>query len=252
MERPEPIAINLAPLKDSIRNHSASVGIANDGDADRVGIMDEHGNFLNQLQIFALLAFYFLEIRNERGALVKTITQTAMADRLGEIFRVPVYETAVGFKYVAPLMVHNRALLGGEESGGYGFRGHVPERDGILAGLYFLDLMVRTGMTPSELLHLLFQRVGPHYYQRVDLTFPARERGAIIKRVSTAQPDVLDGQRVTDIDTRDGYYYTMADESWLLIRFSGTEPVLRIYAEAASPSRVARLLDQGRHITGHS
>ena len=250
MARPEPIAINLGALTAAVREHHASVGIATDGDADRVGIVDENGVFLTQLQTYALLALYFIEARGERGALVKTITQTAMVDRLGEIYGVPVHETPVGFKYVAPLMVSQNAVMGGEESGGYGFRGHVPERDGILAGLYFLDFMVRTGKTPSELLKHLYDMVGPHHYQRLDLTFPAAAREAILKRVGAAQPDMLDGTAVTNYDTRDGFYYTLADGSWLLIRFSGTEPVLRIYAEAANPARVTRLLELGRGITG--
>jgi len=250
IERPEPIAVNLAALTDAVKQYGAGVGIATDGDADRVGIVDEHGVFLTQLQTYALLALYFLEARGERGALVKTITQTAMVDRLGELYGVPVHETPVGFKYVAPLMVSQNAVMGGEESGGYGFRGHVPERDGVLAGLYFLDFMVRTGQTPSELLKLLYDKVGPHHYQRIDLTFPTAEREAILGRVGAAQPDSLDATAVANYDTRDGFYYTLADGSWLLIRFSGTEPVLRIYAEAADPKRVDRLLSLGRGITG--
>ena len=250
MVRPEPIALNLAALTDAVREHGAGVGIATDGDADRVGIVDENGVFLTQLQTYALLALYFIEARGERGALVKTITQTAMVDRLGEIYGVPVHETPVGFKHVAPMMVSEDAVMGGEESGGYGFRGHVPERDGILAGLYFLDFMVRTGKTPSQLLKHLYDQVGPHHYQRFDLTFPAAAREAILKRVGAAQPETLDGTAVANYDTRDGFYYTLSDGSWLLIRFSGTEPVLRIYAEAADQARVTRLLELGRGITG--
>ena len=146
--------------------------------------------FLTQLQVFALLCLYLLEVRGERGAIVKTITTTTMLDRLGEIFNVPVYETPVGFKYVAPIMMAKNALIGGEESGGYGFRGHMPERDGILAGLYFLDFMLKTGKTPSQLLDYLYSKVGPHYYQRVDIDFPENERQAITKRISDNLPPV--------------------------------------------------------------
>jgi phosphomannomutase len=135
MKQPEPIAINLAKLSARVKEEKADVGLATDGDADRIGIIDEKGNFLTQLQVFALLALYLLEIRGERGAIVKTITTTNMLYRLGEIFGVPVYETPVGFKYVAPIMLAENAFVGGEESGGYGFRGHVPERDAILSGL---------------------------------------------------------------------------------------------------------------------
>ncbi|GAI22441.1 unnamed protein product, partial [marine sediment metagenome] len=164
--QPEPIAANLAKLSATIKEQKANVGLATDGDADRLGIVDENGEFLTQLQVFALLCLYLLEVRGKRGPIVKTITTTSMLYRLGEIFNVPVYETPVGFKYVAPIMLEKNALIGGEESGGYGFRGHMPERDGILAGLYFLDFMLKTGKTPSQLLDYLYSKVGPHYYQR--------------------------------------------------------------------------------------
>ena len=140
---PEPIAVNLQKLMSLVPQQKANLGLATDGDADRIGIVDENGQFLTQLQVFALLCLYLLEIRGERGPMVKTITSTGMLDRLGEIYKVPVFETPVGFKYVAPVMIANNALIGGEESGGYGFRGHIPERDAIPAGLYFLDFMVK-------------------------------------------------------------------------------------------------------------
>ena len=247
---PEPIAVNLAKLSATVKEQKADVGLATDGDADRIGIIDENGVFLTQLQVFALLCLYLLEVRGERGAIVKTITTTKMADRLGELFNVPVYETAVGFKYVATKMMAENALIGGEESGGYGFRGHMPERDGILAGLYFLDLMLQTGKTPSQLLDYLFSKVGPHYYQRRDFTFPESERQTIIKRLTDNPPRSIDGVRVAEPDTIDGFRFTLADNSWLLIRFSGTEPLLRIYAESDSPARVERLLQMGRQLAG--
>ncbi|MGB2815384.1 MAG: phosphoglucomutase/phosphomannomutase family protein, partial [Dehalococcoidales bacterium] len=168
MVRPEPIALNLKRLSSMVKEQGVSVGLATDGDADRVGIIDEKGNFITPLQTFAMLCLYVLEVRGERGPLVKTITSSSMLDRLGELYKVPVFETTVGFKYVAPIMHAEDAVIGGEESGGYGFRGHVAERDGILAGLYFLDFMLRTGKKPSELLDYLYSKVGPHYYQRID------------------------------------------------------------------------------------
>ena len=250
MKQPEPIAANLAKLKAKVKKEKASVGIATDGDADRLGIIDEKGNFLTQLQVFALLALYMLEVRGERGAIVKTITATSMLYRLGEIFNVPVYETSVGFKYVSPKMLEEDALIGGEESGGYGFRGHMPERDGILAGLYFLDLMVKTGKTPSQLLEHLFSKVGPHHYQRVDIEFPEEERQKITSRLKDSSPQSLDGVKVVKKDTFDGFRFTLADTTWLLIRFSGTEPLFRIYAESDSPARVERLLELGKELAG--
>lgn len=248
--QPEPIAANLARLSAAVKREKADVGLATDGDADRIGIMDENGVFLTQLQVFALLALYLLEVRGERGAIVKTITTTSMLYRLGEIFDVPVFETPVGFKYVAPVMMAQDALIGGEESGGYGFRGHLPERDGILAGLYFIDLMLKTGKTPSQLLKYLYRKVGPHHYQRVDITFAGDERQAITSRLRNNPPSSLDGVGVLKLDTTDGFRFILADTTWLLIRFSGTEPVLRIYAESDSPARVERLLETGRKLAG--
>jgi phosphomannomutase len=248
--RPEPIMPHLEGLAAVVKKQKAAVGLATDGDADRMGIVDEKGNFLTQLQVFALLCLYMLEVRGERGPIVKSLTTTSMAYRLGEIFKVPVYETAVGFKYIAPVMLAEDALIGGEESGGYGFRGHVAERDGILANLYFLDLMVRTGKKPSELIEYLYKKVGPHYYKRVDITFPEALRQTIIGRVRNNPPQTIDGVKVLKLDTTDGYRFNLADNTWLLIRFSGTEPLLRIYTETGSPERVERLLDLGRKIAG--
>ncbi len=248
--QPEPIAANLAKLSATIKEQRANVGLATDGDADRLGIVDENGEFLTQLQVFALLCLYLLEVRHERGPIVKTITTTSMLYRLGEIFNVPVYETPVGFKYVAPIMMAKNALIGGEESGGYGFRGHMPERDGILSGIYFLDLMLKTGKTPSQLIDYLYSKVGPHYYQRIDIKFPEDERQAINKRISDNLPQSIEGVEVVKMNATDGFHLTLADTTWLLIRFSGTEPVLRIYAESDSPGRVERLLELGKELAG--
>lgn len=247
---PEPIAINLQKLSSLVVEQKVSVGFATDGDADRIGIIDENGHFLTQLQVFALLCLYLLEVRGERGALVRTITSTSMLDRLGELYRVPVYETPVGFKYVAPVILAQNALIGGEESGGYGFRGHIPERDAVPAGLYFLDFMVKTGKTPSQLLAYLYSKVGEHYYDRIDLNFPEEKRQTIINRVRDGAPKSIENVKVVRMDTQDGFRFIMADNSWLLIRFSGTEPVLRIYAETNDTERVKRLLQFGRELAG--
>lgn len=248
--QPEPIEANLAKLSATVVKQGASVGLATDGDADRIGIVDEKGRFLTPLQVFALLCLYLLEIRGERGLIVKTITTTSMLYRLGEIFNVPVYETPVGFKYVAPIMLAENALIGGEESGGYGFRGHMPERDGIMAGLYFLDLMIKTGKSPSELINYLYSKVGHHYFKRIDIKFPETERQAITSRIRHNLPQAIDGVKVVKLDTTDGFRFILADTTWLLIRFSGTEPVLRIYAESNTLSRVEKLLELGKGLAG--
>ncbi len=248
--QPEPIARFLGDLSATVVREKADVGLATDGDADRIGIVDEKGRFLNQHQVFALLALYLLEVRGERGAIIKTLTSTDMLYRLGEIYGVPVFETPVGFKYVAPLMMEKNALIGGEESGGYGFRGHVPERDGILAGLYFLDLIIRTGKKPSQLLEYLFSKVGEHHYDRIDVHIQPEDREVLNARLSRQTVKTIEGKDVARLDTRDGYRYVLSDGSWLLIRFSGTEPLIRIYAEAHTPQQVQRLLDGGKKILG--
>jgi phosphomannomutase len=248
--QPEPIAKNLTNLSRLVVDQKADVGLATDGDADRIGILDEKGQFLTQHQVFALLCLYLLEIRGERGAMVRTLTSTMMINRLGQLFDVPVYETSVGFRYVAPLMMEKNAIIGGEESGGYGFRGHVPERDAILAGLYFLDFMVETGKAPSQLLEYLYSKVGPHYYNRRDFHIGAAKRQTILHGLSSSSPNAIAGIRVTSADITDGFRFFLSDDSWLLIRFSGTEPLVRIYSEAGSLERVEMLLDEGKKLIG--
>lgn len=250
MTRPEPIPPNVDHGLSFVSKLGADVAIINDGDADRVGLGDENGDFIDQLRVYGLLGYYFLEIRGERGPIVKTISTTKMLNKLGKMYNVPVYETGVGFKYIAPKMVEVNAMIGGEESGGYAFRGHVPERDGILAGLYLLDMLVQTGKKPSELLDTLFEKVGPHYYDRIDIRFDQDRKDEILANVSAARPSTIAGLRCTDIVTIDGHQFIMEDEGWLLIRFSGTEPIIRVYCETTHGDRVADILDEGLKIAG--
>jgi len=250
MRNPEPIEHNLAALAAAIAQNHADIGLANDGDADRVGMMDENGRFVNQLQVYALLLLYLLEVRGQRGPIVKTVTTTAMADRLAARYDIPVYETPVGFKYVGPKMMETGAIMGGEESGGFGFAGHVPERDGILAGLFLLDLVVKLKKTPSQLVEYLFSLVGPHYYDRIDIRLPADQRDAIWTRVKESKPKGIAGLQVTSTDTLDGFRYLLEDGSWLLVRFSGTEPLVRIYTETTNQEKVQAILADGRKIVG--
>ncbi len=222
-----------------------------DGDADRMGIGDEHGTFVNQLQVYALLAYYLLEVRGERGAIVKTLSTTSMLEKLGRMYDVPVHQTGVGFKYVGPKMLETDAMIGGEESGGYAFRGSVPERDGILGNLYFLDLMVRTGKSPSQLLAHLYDKLGAsYYYDRVDTRFPSERRPEAKARLDAAHPETLAGLQVTQILTSDGYKYVLEDGGWLLVRFSGTEPIIRVYCETTDEGKVRPLLDEGLRLAG--
>jgi len=251
MTRPEPIPPNVDVALRRTVEMGADVCLILDGDADRMGIGDEDGVFVNQLQVYALLAYYLLEVRGERGPIVKTISTTSMLNRLGEMYHVPVHETGVGFKYVGPKMLETDAMIGGEESGGYAFRGSVPERDGILGNLYFLDLMVRTGKTPAQLIAHLYDELGASYfYDRVDTRFPPERRPEAKARLDAAHPETLAGLRVGEIVTLDGYKYMLEDGGWLLIRFSGTEPIIRVYCETTDKDRVKPLLEEGLKLAG--
>lgn len=249
MKRPEPIPPNINVGLERTIQENADVLLITDGDADRVGVGDEHGVFINQLQVYALLALYLLEVRNQRGAIVKTLSTTSMLEKLGKLYDVPVYETGVGFKYVAPKMMETDAMIGGEESGGYAFRGNVPERDGILAGLYMLDFMVKLNKKPSELLQLLFSKVGAHYYDRIDSSFTG-DRRVREKAIIDAHPATIGGLKVTGLNSLDGYKFLLEDGGWLLIRFSGTEPIMRVYCETTHGDKVKAILQDGLKIAG--
>jgi phosphomannomutase len=250
MHNPEPIARNLEATREAIVQAHAEAALATDGDADRIGVMDDRGEFVDQLRVFALLTYYLLEVRGLRGPIVKSVTTTSMVHRLGELYGVPVYETGVGFKYLGPKMIETDALIAGEESGGFAFRGHLPERDGILSGLYILDLMARRGKSLPELLDEVFAKVGPHYYDRVDITMTPAERDRIAGLLTTLEPSTIDGLRVTGYDRTDGLRFLLEGGAWALIRLSGTEPLMRIYTEVREGEQVQPVLEAVRELTG--
>ncbi len=250
MSRPEPIPPNVDHGLSFVTKLGADVAIINDGDADRLGVGDENGRFIDQLRVYGLLGYHFLEILGRRGPIVKTISTTKMLNKLGRLYNVPIYETGVGFKYIAPKMMEVDAMIGGEESGGYAFKGHAPERDGILAGLFLLDMMVKTGKKPSHLIDLLFEKVGPHYYDRIDSHFEHARKPEILANVDAARPATIGGLKVTDIVTVDGHQFIMEDGGWLLVRFSGTEPIIRVYCETTHEDKIPAILDDGMKIAG--
>jgi alpha-D-glucose phosphate-specific phosphoglucomutase len=247
---PEPIRPHIDKLSDVVRELGADVGLATDGDSDRIGAVTEDGTFVNQHQVFGLLYLYLAEQRKQRGVAVRSVTMTGMADPYAERLGQRVIETPVGFKFIGNTMVDEDAILGGEESGGFGFRGHLPERDAIVAGLYLLDLMVRLGTTMNGALDHMRKQLGDWHYLRLDVGYPAEQREAIMQRVAAARPEMLDGTPVARVDTKDGFKFYGEDGSWLLIRPSGTETLIRIYTETTSPDRVQRLLQQGRQLAG--
>jgi phosphomannomutase len=254
---PEPIRPNIDAWLEEIPRWGADIGIAFDGDADRVGMATEEGVFVNQLQVYGLLYWYLLDVRGLIGPAVYTVTTTSMAKRLAEIYGTQAYETGVGFKYVGPKMTETNAVIGGEESGGFGFGIHIPERDGLAAGLFLLDLWLSKGKQASEVLAELQALAGPSYYHRIDIRFSRegydRVKADTLARLAEEAPASLAGRQVverTTLETRDGFKFYRDDGSWLLIRFSGTEALLRVYVEAHSPEDVDALLEEGRRIAG--
>lgn len=253
---PEPIRPNIDEALALLAGDGYDVGLLLDGDADRAGAADENGTFIHQLQVMGLLMYYLLEHRGMRQPVVSTINETSMVRRLGERYDVPVFETSVGFKYVGPKMIETGAMMGGEESGGYGFGMHLPERDGIYADLLLLDLFMRErerGNWPvSKAVQHLHEIAGNSFYLRTDVhvdrvAYPALKERLLVELREQA-PDAVDGRPVvrTDaLETRDGFKFWLDDGSWLLIRFSGTEPLVRVYAEATSADLRDAILERG-------
>ena len=242
---PEPIRPNIDEALGIIAAGGFDLGLLLDGDADRAGAVDERGVFIHQLQVYGLLMYYLVEHRGMHAPVVKSVNTTSMAERLGERYGIAVHETPVGFKYVGPRMIETGAMYGGEESGGYGFGMHLPERDGIYADLLLLDLFLReraAGRWPvSRAIEHLHEIAGPSFYQRVDIhvdraVYPSVKERLLVELVERA-PGELAGQPVTrteELTTGDGFKFFIADGSWLLVRFSGTEPLVRVYTEATS------------------
>jgi phosphomannomutase len=224
-------------------------GLATDGDADRIGAMDERGNFIDPHKIMALALCHLVEKRGWSGPVVRTVSTTRMLDRLAEQYNLPIYETPVGFNHIADYMLKEDVLIGGEESGGISFKGHIPEGDGILMGLLLIEIVATSGVSLFELVENLLQRVGPVVYQRNDLrlTHPVA-RTRMKQYLLDNAPARIANEEVSDISTIDGVKYILADDSWLLIRPSGTEPVLRVYAEGRSQGMVKEMIGFGEQI----
>jgi len=246
---PEPIGKNLGALAGAISAGMGGFGVATDGDADRIGAMDERGNFVDPHKIMALSLRYLVEKRGLRGTVVRTVSTTRMIDRLAERYGLTLHETPVGFNHIADVMMSEEVLIGGEESGGISFMGHIPEGDGILMGLLIVEMVAAWKKTLFELVAELLEEVGPAFYERRDLRLkhPVEKR-TVIETLTRNAPADIGGSKVGNVNTLDGVKYVLADDSWLLIRPSGTEPVLRVYAEGRSPDMVAALLAYGEQV----
>lgn len=248
---PEPIAKHLDKLMATIRREYADIGLATDGDADRIGAADNRGTFVDPHTVMALAARYLVEGRGMTGAVVKTVSTTAMLNRIAAKFNLPIHETPVGFNHIADKMINSDVLIGGEESGGISIKGHIPEGDGILMALMLLEIMGAYDAPLHEIIKDLQAHFGPTFYKRVDLRLkqPIAKK-EMVKRLQDSAPSSMGGQTVKGVQTTDGIKFYLADESWLLIRPSGTEPVLRVYAEGTSNELVDAMLAAGQTMAG--
>jgi phosphomannomutase len=239
---PEPIEERLGELSALVAETGCDVGIANDGDADRIGMVDENGDYVSSHRILALLTKYLHEERGLDGTIVKTFSTTHMLDAMGAAYGLDVETTPIGFKYIASKMADGDILVGGEESGGIAAKGHIPERDGIYIGLLLVEMMVKRGKTLSALVDELLEQFGPHYNYRDDIhTSADQKRHVLAVLEEDGGLSEIDGQTVVEIDTLDGVKH-ITENGWLLVRPSGTEPVLRVYSEAETPEAAKMLV----------
>jgi len=246
---PEPISRYLGALASAISMGMGEIGLVTDGDADRIGAMDGRGNFVDPHKIMALSLRYLVEKRGWKGPVIRTVSTTSMIDRLAKRYELPMYETPVGFNHIADFMLKGDVLIGGEESGGISIHGHIPEGDGLLMGLLLLEIVASSGATLYELVDDLLKEVGPAYYQRTDLRLSHPVSRQVMSHILVEKaPKVIGGEEITSISTLDGVKYWIADGSWMLIRPSGTEPVLRVYAEGRSLEMVQSLLCYGEKV----
>jgi phosphomannomutase len=242
---PEPIQKNYTYSAAYLRKHPHDICLVTDGDADRVGGMDGRGNPLSTHQLICLLLHHFFVNRQGTGRVVKALTTTSMVDKMCSSYGLQLVETGVGFKYIAAEMIKGDVLLGAEESGGIGFPNHIPERDGIAAGLFLLELLATERISVNRMVAALEKKFGPHRYGRIDAHFALEKRAALMEFLKRSPPDRLLRSPIAQVKSDDGVKYIAEDTSWLMLRGSGTEPILRIYAEAKTDGDVQKLLGRG-------
>lgn len=242
---PEPIDSNLGVLKQRVLENKALVGLATDGDADRVGAVNELGETMTMHAVVPLILLHLVRERKMTGGIVRTFSQSVLLKRIAAAHNLKLYETAIGFKYIADLMLKDDILIGAEESGGIGVKGHIPERDGILNSLLFLEAIITGGKSPSDMLRELHREFGEFHFGRKDLHVVTSTGQQLIERLAQATPEQIAGYDIAAVETTDGTKLLFADESWLLFRQSGTEPMLRIYSEATTTAKCEALLAAG-------
>lgn len=246
---PEPIEENLAELKQEVEVRGAELGLATDGDADRLGLVDDTGRYVSPLQIFSLLLLYLVEEADMKGKVVKTVSIGYQPERIARKFELELEQTPVGFKYIADKMLQEKVIFGGEESGGYGYYGHLPERDGILSCILFIEMLVKKAKPLSTILDDMEKKFGKSFFKRVDFEQKNIDKEKMVKELVANPPSALGSVPLKEILTIDGVKFIMEDESWLLIRPSGTEPKVRVYAEAPRAVQLQRIIEEGKRLT---
>ncbi|MCG2675851.1 phosphoglucomutase/phosphomannomutase family protein [bacterium] len=245
---PEPILENLKALMDKIKEEKADVGLATDGDGDRLGVMDNKGNFVNPHQVLSLLTLHLIESRGWSGGIVKTISTTSLLNKIAEKHKRRIYKTPVGFKYICELMLKEDILIGGEESGGIGVKNHVPDRDGLLSGLLLLEMIALKKKPLSQIQEEMRKEFGTYLFQRIDSEYPVDKRDILIPTLRKKPPKELADIKVKEIDASDGIKFILEDNSWLLFRTSGTEPIIRIYAESDEKEKLEKIMEAGKEL----
>ncbi len=243
---PEPLPKNYARGGAQLRKNPHDICLVTDGDSDRIGAMDGRGNPLTNQQVIALLLHHLVQNRGERGTVTKTFNTTALVDKMCAAWNLPLTEVGIGFRFIAPEMMKPGALFGAEESGSVGFANHIPERDGLAAGLFLCEMLAMEKISVNKIYTRLEKEFGPHRYGRYDAHYPLEQRAALLESLKKNPPKKLLRSPLTKVDARDGVKFIAEDSTWLMLRGSGTEPVLRIYAEGKSDADRDKLLQQGR------
>ncbi len=241
---PEPIGKNLKELEELIKNDDAiTFGVAHDGDADRIGIFDEDGNFVDSHHILLLLLMYMKDYKNQTGEVVVTFSVTNKMKKLAEIYGLKYQVTKIGFKYIAEIMTDTDVIVGGEESGGLAVKGHIPERDGVWIGMMILEFMAITGKSLKELIEELYLKVGSFSCDRDDLHISNEVKQNVISQCENRAYGHFGPYTIINVENIDGYKFWVDEDRWIMIRPSGTEPVLRVYAQAPTSGEVRKILD---------
>ena len=241
MEQPEPILKNLTPLVNDIKDNNVSVGIAFDGDGDRLGVVDENGKFQNATDVFAILSNHVLKKYKSSENIGTTVTMPTIIEEVAKKNKSKIFRTPVGFKNLAPLLEESKVIFAGEESGGYSIKNHVSDKDGILSALLYLECLATNNCKPSDLLKNIQKEFGMKSYQRIDLKFNEKDRNKVLLNLSNLHKDFSDNNSLIEVDKTDGIKFFLTNDEWFLIRESGTEPLLRIYLESPSEEQINRL-----------